>query len=664
MTTPLLLALPWLLFGVAFVLLVRLPWPLPPARGEAAEDGALPLVSVVVPARNESHNIVRVLESLTRARYPDFEILVVDDRSEDDTADLARGLPPGNARRLAVLDGRELPEGWLGKPWACHQGASEAEGDLLLFTDADTVHGPDLLTRAVAGMADDEADLLTVVGRQILGSFWERLVQPQVFVSMLLRYPDRRRPLPRERWRGAIANGQFLLFRREAYEAVGGHEAVRGAVAEDLKLAQRVVGAGMCLSLRRAEDDLGTRMYRSLGELVAGWSKNLLLGGLDTLPPGLLRAVTPVAMLFGGLAFWVAPPVLLAAALAGWGPAGLLPWAATATGVSMAFWAGITWRFGASPLYGTLYPLGHLVLAVIVARAWMRGSRVEWKGRSYRVGASDADGAAPHASPVLANALERWPELASRFARGAPMVFLDFDGTLAPIVEDPDEARPGAAMLNVLRRLAARVPTAVVSGRERSDVAARVGVEGVVYAGSHGFDIDGLAPGDGPSLQVGGGRIEPLIARTAETLRTATAAISGVRVEDKGWAVAVHYRQVDPARVPEVEAAVRAAAAGSDELRMTEGKKVFEVRPTVDWDKGRAVRWLLDAVEPGDRPRIPLYIGDDVTDEDAFLALGDSGVGIVVLRDPRPTAARYSLRDPGEVRAFLERLAELVEEGG
>lgn len=141
--TPLLLALPWVAFAALAVARLRgLPDALP-------EDVTLPAdpppVSVVVPARNEAANIVCCLESLAASRYPTFEIIVVDDRSEDGTRELTRSVTPGGARRIAVLDGEPLPEGWLGKPWACWQGARVATGEVLLFTDADTLHGPDLL---------------------------------------------------------------------------------------------------------------------------------------------------------------------------------------------------------------------------------------------------------------------------------------------------------------------------------------------------------------------------------------------------------------------------------------------------------------------------------------------------------------------------------------
>lgn len=379
MLLPVLLALPWLALLVFLVFVVRLPREIPlgpPAR--------TPSVSVIVPARNEAVNIDTLLGSVTASTYPDFEVVVVDDRSDDGTGTLARAHARGTARRITVVDGVELPEGWLGKPWACRQGARAATGDLLLFTDADTVHAPDLLARAVAAMEEDGADVLTVTGRQLMGSFWERLVQPQIFLTMVFRFYDAERTVRSGRWRDAIANGQFLLFKRATYEAIGGHEAVKDEVVEDQMLAQRVMRDGHRLSLRLAETAFATRMYRSLGELVAGWSKNIFIAGLQTVPPRLRPFVAPSSVVVGG-GLWLAPPVVLALALGGVGGEGLLWWSGIVVAVSAFFWGLFTVRMGAPFWYGFLYPLGAAVGMHIFLRSWRRGRNVEWKGRAYVV---------------------------------------------------------------------------------------------------------------------------------------------------------------------------------------------------------------------------------------------------------------------------------------
>jgi chlorobactene glucosyltransferase len=373
----LLLTLPWLALLAFLALRVRTPRGL---GGKRAVE--TPFVSVVVPARNEAHNIGMCLSSLTASRYPAFEVVVVDDGSEDGTGDIARAMEPGAARRVTVVDGLPLPDGWLGKPWACAQGARAARGDLLLFTDADTIHGPDLLGQAVAALEEDGAEVVTVAGRQLMESFWERLVQPQLFMVLIMRFFDIEEALRQGRWRDAIANGQFLLFRRDTYEALGGHGAVRGEIVEDLVLAQLLVRRGHRLSVRMAEGQLSTRMYRSLRQVVDGWSKNLLVGARRTVAPWLRPLIAPAAAV-AGVGLWIAPPVMLAFSLTGDGGRGLTLWSAVAVAVSVVCWAAFTRRMGAPAWYGLLYPLGSGVGLFILFRSWLWGSHVEWKGRAY-----------------------------------------------------------------------------------------------------------------------------------------------------------------------------------------------------------------------------------------------------------------------------------------
>jgi len=393
-------ATPWALAVVVFLARIRLPRPLPPLdipldrHHELVAGAATPRVSVIVPARNEARNIERVVASLAQSQGVPFEVIVVDDRSDDDTAARARRVATAGAERIEVIDGAELPEGWLGKNWACHQGATQARGDILLFTDADTVHAPDLLARALAALEADRADALTLAGRQLMLSFWECLVQPQIFMGILSRYPDTRRTLAPHQWRDAIANGQYIMVRREAYEAIGGHEALRAEVVEDMRFAQRLVRLGHRLSLRAAEDAFATRMYTSLGELVEGWSKNILLGGLATLPEGWVRRVAPLAAVVLGTVSLLLPPLLVLGGLMGavlmgtvltGAAAPWFGWAAAMTLLGVLFWALVSWRMRISPLWGLLYPLGAAVAQYIFLRTWWRGGHVEWKGRCYEL---------------------------------------------------------------------------------------------------------------------------------------------------------------------------------------------------------------------------------------------------------------------------------------
>jgi trehalose 6-phosphate phosphatase len=267
-------------------------------------------------------------------------------------------------------------------------------------------------------------------------------------------------------------------------------------------------------------------------------------------------------------------------------------------------------------------------------------------------------------------ALESWSEIAGRLAGKRLALFLDYDGTLSPIVQRPELALLPQAARTVLRRLAERMPVAILSGRLREDAAALVGLPQLYYAGSHGFDLAGPppAPGEPPLRQVIGEQVPAAMQRVAERLCRDLAGIEGVLVEDKRFAVAVHYRLVQDSDLPRIEAAVDRAAAPGDlgdsgiRLRKTGGKKVWELRPDIDWDKGKALRWLLERLGL-DRPdALPLFLGDDVTDEDAFTAVASrGGIGILVAEEPRPTAAAYRLRDPVEVVELLILLADQVE---
>ena len=298
----------------------------------------------------------------------------MDDRSTDDTAEI---IEPATGGRLKLVRGTELPAGWFGKQWAMIQGYRTARGDVLLFTDADTKHEPELLPRAMAALEAERADLLSVLPRQEMRTFWEKLIQPHVFLALQARVGDLRRVnRTRIEW-NAIANGQFILTPRASYDAVGTHEAVKNTVADDVMLAQAYVRAGKDLVLIHAPQFMTTRMYGNLREIIEGWSKNLALGAPLMAPPiRFIRAVLPFLMWIPSL-FWIAPPLLWL--IFGW------PFAAIATVASLLTWVAIYIGERGPPWYALLYPLGAMMVAMIMMRsAWRGGRKVEWRGRTYR----------------------------------------------------------------------------------------------------------------------------------------------------------------------------------------------------------------------------------------------------------------------------------------
>ena len=377
--TSILLALPWAGI-IAFLLLI-----VKPVRQltniTSLDLERAPSVGVIIPARNESENIEECLASLTKSRYPNFEIIIVDDRSEDGTAELARTVPPGNAKRLVVIDGEALPEGWLGKPWACQQGARATSAELLVFADADTTHGDRLLSRSITELQNEDADLLNVLGFQVMESFWERLVQPQIFLAVVFRQPDLERSARSSQWQDGVANGQFMLMPRTSYEAIGGHESVRDRVLEDLALAQTVKRHGRTFVIRMAMDDLTTRMYHSLGGLIAGWSRLIQMGSTQGQPLVSSFGVVAVAT----FCFWIVPPLMLLSALLGFGGETLLIWSALVCSLSVGIHAAFLHFLGAPAYYAVFYPLGSFVVLYIMIRSKVRASDVEWKGRRYTV---------------------------------------------------------------------------------------------------------------------------------------------------------------------------------------------------------------------------------------------------------------------------------------
>ena len=261
----------------------------------------------------------------------------------------------------------------------------------------------------------------------------------------------------------------------------------------------------------------------------------------------------------------------------------------------------------------------------------------------------------------LPHALEDGDELIRRLEAKRPAVFLDYDGTLTPIVDRPQDALISESMRDAVRELAARCPVCVVSGRDRRVVQELMGIDDLIVAGSHGFDI--WSP-EGTIGREEGTEFEALLDEVKARLHEELVPIEGALVEPKRSSVAAHYRLVSDEERPRVREVVdRILAEYPDELKVTPGKMVYEIQPKIEWDKGRAILYLLETLELDRDDVVPLYLGDDVTDEDAFETLAERGIGIFVGQadDPevaeRTTAADYILLSTEEVRQFLDTLA-------
>ena len=377
-------------------ILWSLPWIIPPVvtyfrlrHSRSLDDESdippenPPLVSVIVPARNEAHNIARCVTSILSTTYPNLELIIVDDSSTDGTAQIAREAARRDPR-ARIVTCPPLPEGWFGKQWACATGAKIALGSVLQFTDADTVHAPDLVTRSINATRRNRAQLFSVAGRQELGGFWEKVIQPQIFTILSMRYGGTESVTKATSVSNKIASGQCIFLTRDSYDAIGGHASVRSSVAEDLMLAQRFFAARKRVMLMLGVNQLSTRMYASLGEIISGWRKNVFAGGLDSMPFGKVgHTLFPLFLLMPPL-LELLPPLALVLAAFGLATSGtLMLWAAISAGVTLLWWIVVYVTIRESPLYALVYPLGALILLYIFFTAVIRGRRVTWKGRTY-----------------------------------------------------------------------------------------------------------------------------------------------------------------------------------------------------------------------------------------------------------------------------------------
>jgi len=354
-------------------------------------------VSVLVPARNEEQRIRECLASLIAQQPAVREIILLDDRSDDRTPEIARELgfreDPGS--RLRMIRGEELPDGWVGKNWACHQLSREADARSghFLFTDADTVHSPGCVAAALSHARSTGADLLSLWPDQITGTWSEKIFiplgyllfmafQPFPLLAWLQAEPDRVRRWGFSRTRLAslgAANGQFLLFRRESYRLLGGHEALRDHLVEDIAFGRRVAartGEGMRLVNADGIDLLTCRMYSGLGDLWEGFSKNLRPVFEESHVLFLLFGITIGAL-------FLLPFLLLAAVFSGFPQ---LLWPSLITVALILLLRGLlTIRFRTSWVGWVGHPVGIALAILIAINSWRlcRTNSISWKGRRY-----------------------------------------------------------------------------------------------------------------------------------------------------------------------------------------------------------------------------------------------------------------------------------------
>lgn len=331
----------------------------------AASDAEL--VSIIVPARNEEANLPNLLESLVRMNRSNFEVVLVDDESEDRTREIAERFAHEHPwLPLKIVSGRPRPPRWSGKNWACHQGYLQSSGRYLLFTDADTQHLPGSLETVVAKMHRHGLDLLSAVPRHRCETWWEKLTGPfQIF--LLLSTAAFSKPRPGR----LFAIGQYLLFRRESYERQGGHEAIRGSLCDDLELARRCLESGGNYRVEGQTPLFRVRMYSSFKEFLNGWRRNFRLGFRHASLLGTMEIYFVIAALTANMKFLFASGVEISLMLAG---ALLL--------------AKVQTRLGNFSVAGVLFLPANILLFVVVtfmALFDLLGQRdYSWRGRNYQ----------------------------------------------------------------------------------------------------------------------------------------------------------------------------------------------------------------------------------------------------------------------------------------
>jgi len=348
-------------------------------------------VAVCIPARNEEKVIGTCIDSVLTQSYPNLHVYVLNDRSEDNTAEIIHSSKVRFGDNLTVLQGSDRPVDWLGKPWACHQLGLVAKADIVVFLDADTWLEPDAISRIVRAMETTHVDFVTVWPQQHTRSFWEKTIVPMVYYALLgflpVKYSERKpRWMPtffHNRFRSlfAAACGQCMAFRMEAYWAIGGHEAVKDKIVEDVSLARLILQQGFRMRMYHGMQMIHCRMYRNQQELFSGFRKNFLAGFDNNIPLFLLMSVLhliayifPILVLVASICTPVSEITISIALL------NIL--IMISHRVLLARW------FAWSSVFSFLHPVGVIwfqLLGIRVLIDYFTGSKVSWKGENVNL---------------------------------------------------------------------------------------------------------------------------------------------------------------------------------------------------------------------------------------------------------------------------------------
>jgi chlorobactene glucosyltransferase len=345
-----------------------------------------PLISVCIPARNEERNIRDCVEAVLNQTYPNFEVIVVDDRSADSTLEILHSIQND---KLKIINGSELPSGWAGKPHALYQAANAGDkrSEWLCFIDADTFLAPEALASCYIKAIETNADLFTMMTFQITVTFWERVVLPLVMTALSVGFSPRKVNDPKRK--DAIANGQFIFIKHSVYDAIGGHESVKDQIVEDKAISEKVKWSGYRLIVADGMQVARTRMYTSLAEMWEGWTKNIYLGLREQIGLMLLGAfgalVTVIAALV--LPLWPLLGLLWFLRNGGWLAIIIILQSLILWGVLIYVRGMVAHNMNIPRWYALTTPLGAAIFAAMMfTSTWnvISGQGVTWRGRKYK----------------------------------------------------------------------------------------------------------------------------------------------------------------------------------------------------------------------------------------------------------------------------------------